>query len=104
MRLEHFPAIVARVPELRDTLCWGRLFLNRRTAAFDAALAGAAGAAATRSALPLAAALPYAVVSLRRAARFRSSAPKAVAWDLVADAVGLAALVRGSVAARTPLL
>lgn len=104
LRLEHFPAIVERVPELRDTLCWRRLFLSRRTAAFDAALAGAAAAALTRSPLPLAAALPYAAISLRRAARFRSSAPKVLAVDLAADAAGMAFLVRGSVAARTPLL
>jgi len=104
LRLEHFPAIVARVPELRDTLCWRRLFLSRRTAAFDAGVAAVAAAAAARSPLPLAAAIPYAAMAVRRAARFRSSAPKAVAVDLAADAVGLAALVRGSVAARTPLL
>lgn len=104
LRLEHFPALVARVPELRDTLCWRRLFLSRRTAAFDAALAGAAAAACLRSAIPLTAALPYVLMSAGRTARFRRSAPKAMAVDLVADAVGLVALTRGGVAARAPLL
>ena len=103
-RLAQFPAIVDRIPELRGTLCFGRVFLSRRTAALDAAVAGAAAALVTRSLLPLAAALPYAAGLVRHAARFRSSAPKVAATDLVADAVGLVALVRGSVAARTPLL
>jgi len=104
LRLEHFPAIVARIPELRDTLCWRRLFLSRRTAAFDAAAVAVAAAAARRSRWPLVAALPYAAMSTRRAARFRSSAPRAMAVDLVADAVGLASLVRGSLSSRSVLL
>jgi hypothetical protein len=85
-----------RVPELRETFFWQRLFLTPRSAAFDAALAGAALALATRRPWPLALALPYARIARRRRR----------AWpvDLVADAVGLASLVTGSIRARSPLL
>ncbi|MEK6227885.1 MAG: hypothetical protein AABM31_00990 [Actinomycetota bacterium] len=89
---------------MRETLAYRRAFLSRRTAAFDAAVASAAAAMATRSLVPLVATLPYAAISLRRAARFGSVAPKIVAVDLAADTVGLASLVRGSVAVCSPLL
>ena len=97
-RLQHFPEIVARIPELRSVLCWRRAFLSSRTAAFDGASAGVAAAlVARRPALALAA-LPYAALL----ARERS--PRVAAGRAAADAVGAAALARGSVAARTLLL
>jgi glycosyltransferase involved in cell wall biosynthesis len=95
-RLRHFPEMARRMPELRDALFHRRLFLNERSAAFDLALAGAALALARRSPWPLAAALPYA-----RIARHRG---RAAAVDLAADLVGAAALARGSIEARTPVL
>ena len=104
LRLAQFPRMVARIPELRRTLCYRHVFLSPRTAAFDGAVASAVLAAARRSPLPLVAALPYAAVSMRRAARFRSSAPRAMAVDGVADAVGLVSLVRGSLGSRSVLL
>jgi hypothetical protein len=72
------------------------VFLNRRTAAFDLALAGAMGALVRRSPLPLVAMAPY-LLSLRRA-------PGAALMGLAADAAGFASLLRGSLRYRSPLL
>jgi glycosyltransferase involved in cell wall biosynthesis len=104
-RLRLFPAAVAQLPELRETLLHRRLFLNRRTMKLDLALAGLAAAAARRSTLPLLAAAPYAV-ELRRHARERGGGDwkRIAAVDAAADLLGAAALVHGSVEARTPVL
>jgi glycosyltransferase involved in cell wall biosynthesis len=96
LRLRYFPAMAKRIPELRETFFFKRLFLTPRSAAFDAALAGAVLAVATRRPWPLALALPYAGLARRR--------PRAWAVDLAADAVGLAALLAGSAQARSPVL
>ena len=56
----RFPELIAQVPELREVFLYRRVFLNRSTAAFDAAVLGIAGAAASKSPWPLALALPYA--------------------------------------------
>ena len=112
LRLVYFPAMVARMPELREVFLYRRWFLTRRTAALDLALGAAAGALATRRAgmsrraavLPLVAAIPYArelIVSARRGGR---PVPIVVAADLLADATGLAALAVGSLRALTPVL
>ena len=103
-RLVYFPAIAAKMPELRDSFFWRRWFLNERSAAFDAAVLGVALAARTRSPLPLAAALPYARIARRRARPFGPRAPLVLAADLAADAVGLAALAIGSARNRSALL
>ena len=92
-RLRHFPALVAAAPELRGQLPAG-VFLSRRTAAFDLALAGALAAAALRAPWPLLAAVPYARRHLR-------AAPRTAAAYLAGDLVGAAALLYGSAAART---
>ena len=94
-RLRHFPALVARVPELRDAFLHRGVFLSARTARFDLALAGVAAAAATRRPWPLVAALPYAR---------RVRADGSGAWGVAADTVGAAALAAGSVRHRTPVL
>jgi hypothetical protein len=96
LRLRYFPAMAARIPELRETFFWRRLFLTPRSAAFDAALAGFALAAASRRPWPLALALPYVRIARRR--------PRAWPVDVVADAVGLASLLAGSARARSPVL
>jgi len=96
LRLRYFPAMAARIPELRETFFWRRAFLTPRSAAFDAALAGVVLAAAARKPWPLALALPYARIARRR--------PRAWPVDVAADAVGLAALIAGSVRARQPVL
>jgi len=96
LRLRHFPVMAKRIPELRETFFWRRLFLTPRSAAFDAALAGVALAAVARRPWPLALALPYARLARRR--------PRAFAVDVVADAVGLGALLAGSARERTLVL
>ena len=88
LRLRYFPAMAKRIPELRETFFWRRLFLTPRSAAFDAALAGVALAAVARRPWPLALAVPYARLARRR--------PRAFAVDVVADAVGLGSLLAGS--------
>jgi glycosyltransferase involved in cell wall biosynthesis len=96
LRLRAFPHLARRAPELRGTFLRQRVFLTARSAAFDAAALSVAGAVALRRPLLLTGALPY-VTRMRRPARV-------AAVDLLADAVGLYALVRGSVEARTPVL
>jgi glycosyltransferase involved in cell wall biosynthesis len=104
-RLRFFPVMARRIPELREDFLWRRWFLSRRSALFDLAAAGAALAAARRSPLPLVAALPYAREVRRHSGRSNGRPRREVAAaDVVADAIGAAALVAGSVRARTPVL
>jgi glycosyltransferase involved in cell wall biosynthesis len=105
VRRAYFPAIAARMPELRDTFLFHRWFLDRRTASFDLAVAGLVLARRSGSPLPLAAAAPYALrVRSRTRSWGRRRAPAVAAWDLVADAIGLAALLAGSLRYRSPVL
>jgi GT2 family glycosyltransferase len=103
-RLAYFPALVARVPELRDEMLTARCFLTARSLRFDAAVAGVAFALKRRSALPLVAAVPYALWLRRRAAPHRRNAALVAATEVAADAVGLGALVAGSTAHRALVL
>jgi len=103
-RCVHFPEIVAKVPELRSTFLFAGVFLDRRTAALDAALAGLALAAGTRRPWPLAAALPYARMAYRRARQYDGLQPKIALADLAADLVCAWALARGSARHRAPVL
>lgn len=98
-RRRFFPALVREVPELRSALPLG-VFLTRETALFDLALAGVGASLVAGRRSPLAAAIPY-------LARRRVWRPGLAAENLAhvaADAVGFAALVRGSIAARRLLL
>jgi glycosyltransferase involved in cell wall biosynthesis len=104
LRCEHFPALAARIPELRDAFFYRRWFLTRRSAAFDAALLGTVLAITVRSRAPLALALPYTVLACRSARGWGRHAPRALAGDLLADAVACAALAKGSVASRRLVL
>jgi glycosyltransferase involved in cell wall biosynthesis len=105
LRLVYFADLAAKIPELRDELFFRRYFLSRRTAAFDAAAAGAVVAAIARSPIPLVASAPYAVMALGRARGWgRRRAPAIAAADAVADAVGMGALLAGTVRRRTPVL
>jgi glycosyltransferase involved in cell wall biosynthesis len=99
-RLAHFPAIAARVPEIRDELFFARWFLDRRTAAFD--LAVAALATRRRGLLPLT--LPYAAILFSEALAWRRLAPQVAAVRMAADGVGLLALLRGSARRRSLVL
>ncbi len=103
-RLRYFPAIVAKVPELRRTMFFARLFLSRDRAAFDVAVAAATWAALARSPVPLLAAAPYARLLVRRSRRWRRRAPWVATMHVLRDAVALAALVRGSVRWRSLVL
>lgn len=103
-RLRFFPALVARVPELRRELLVGRTFLTTRSARFDLALAGVALAAVRRSPIPLVASVPYIAWLSRRALGHRRNAGLVAATEVAADAVGFAALVTGSVRHRSPVL
>ncbi len=96
-RLRHFPALVAAAPGVRDTFLRDRLFLTEQTRAFDLAVAGAALAVLARHPAPLLAALPYAR-RLRRLTRHWPAhpSPQIALTHLRADAVGAAALLRGS--------
>jgi GT2 family glycosyltransferase len=89
LRLRYFPAMARRIPELRDTFFWRRVFLTRRSAAFDLALAGLLLAVARRRPWPIALTVPYVRMARRR--------PGAWPVDVAADALGLAALLVGSV-------
>jgi glycosyltransferase involved in cell wall biosynthesis len=104
VRLVYFPAIAAKMPELREGFFWRRWFLNSRSAAFDAAVLAAAAALRARSALPLAAAIPYVRLAAVRARAWGRRAPVVAAGDAAADAVGLVALLAGSIRHRSPLI
>jgi hypothetical protein len=103
-RLRYFPAAVARMPELRASFLHARWFLNATTRDFDLALTGAALAAARRSPLPLALALPYARRLAGGALPHGRHAPVVAATELAADAIGAWSLALGSVRTRTPVL
>jgi hypothetical protein len=99
-RRRFFPALVREVPELRSRFVLG-VFLTRETALFDLAVAGMGAALLSRRRAPLVAALPYLA---RRLSSGGGSGLRENAALVAADAVGLLALVRGSVAARRLLL
>lgn len=103
-RFALFPALVARIPELRREFLFGGLFLTRRSARFDLAVAGVVAAAVRRSPVPLLGALPYAAWIWRRSRPHGPNAPLVAATELAADGVGLAALVTGSARHRSPVL
>jgi glycosyltransferase involved in cell wall biosynthesis len=104
-RLALFPPLAARVPELRDAFFYRRFFHSPRSASFDLALAGLAIGLASNDFRPLALTAPYLRSlgsSVRRWGRRR--APVVALAEVAADCVGAAALLRGSVTARSPLL
>lgn len=105
VRLRYFPALAKRIPELRETLFFGRVFLSRRSAAFDAALAGFVLVSAGPRRRALALALPYAAM-LARDLRGQppAFAAKLALAHVAADGLGAAALLRGSVERRTLVL
>jgi GT2 family glycosyltransferase len=103
-RLVYFPAIARQMPELRRTTFFGRAFLSRRSAACDAALAGAAAALARRTLRPLLAALPWTLMVAGAARRWGRRGPQVAVAEAAADVVGAGALAVGSARARSPLL
>ena len=103
-RLRYFPAIAAKVPELRKTMFFAGIFVSRDGAAFDAAVAAAALGALARSRVPLLGAVPYVYLLARRTRRWGRRAPWVAAVHVARDAVALAALVRGSLRSRSLVL
>jgi len=111
-RLRFFPAMTARMPELRSSFLHRRWFLNRRTARLDLALGaaaiGALGRRGGRRGWPaLAAALPYLLIvraESGRAPHAGRSRAAVAGTDLVADLIGAGALAYGSVRYRAPVL
>lgn len=106
-RLRYFPAMARRAPELRDAFFHRRVFLSRRTALFDAALAGLAVAFGRRAPAGLLLTAPYLVELRRHSMRSRPQPPRALAVasaDVAADVVGLVSLIAGSVRYRSPVL
>ena len=103
-RLDRFPLLVARIPELRAERLTHGLFLSERTAAFDLAVLGVAASAALRRPWPLAGAIPSLLPVGKRSLQSGRRAPLVAPVEVAADAVGLAALVRGSLKHRAPVL
>ncbi|HEV2818958.1 MAG TPA: glycosyltransferase, partial [Solirubrobacteraceae bacterium] len=103
-RLGLFCELVRQAPELRDALCWHRVFLGRRQGEVWLALAGLAAAAATRRLTPALAAVPYARGLLALAHDQQGPTARLAAVHAAAHLVGTAALALGSVRTRTLLL
>lgn len=104
-RLRFFPELAARIPELRDAVFYRRAFLSRRTAAYDLAAAAVVAAAVTRRPALLLGGVPYARQVLAVAGPAgRRRGPLVAAVEVAADSVGAAALLAGSVRARSALL
>lgn len=101
-RLRYMPALVREAPELRSSFKYG-VFLSDRTARFDLAVAALALAAVTRRREALALTVPY-LMRLRRYGLWRRSAWRENAGLIGGDAMSLAALACGSVAARELVL
>lgn len=103
-RLAYFPAIVRKMPEIRSTLAFWRIFLSPRSAAFDLAFVAALAALLAGTTLPLVATVPYLIVAFSNSRRWGRRAPVVAAAGLGADAVGGVALLVGSIRARSVLL
>lgn len=103
-----FPVLVRRVPELRTTFLWHRRVLGRRRAALWLAAGGAVAAVLGRDARPALLALPYVarIVGLGEMGRPGGRGRRLAAAPVLLrrDLVETAALVRGSVRARTVVL
>ncbi len=105
LRLRYFPALLDRIPELRAELCFGRLFLSPRSAAFDLAVVGVLAGVGRRRPRVCFCAAPYLAASARAALPWglRRGALVAAA-GLAADTAGAAALAVGSLRSGTLLL
>lgn len=97
-RLRLFPEATHAVPELRSRW-FMRVFLSRRTAKFDLALAALAAAFVTRRPLLVLLVLPYVRATFRTSQWYRRWVMKQNAAHVLGDLVGLLSLIEGS--ART---
>jgi glycosyltransferase involved in cell wall biosynthesis len=103
-RLRFFPAMVKRIPELRAASFHHRVFLNRRSEAFDIAVLGVIAAAVFRLPEPLLLVGFYVPHVWRSARPWGRRGPAIAAARSAGDAVGLVALIAGSIRARSVLL
>jgi glycosyltransferase involved in cell wall biosynthesis len=102
-RLRLFPEATRVVPELRSRWFLG-VFLSRRTAKFDLALAAVLLALRTRRPLLLLLALPYARATFRTNQWYRRWVLGQNAAHLAGDVVGLLALLEGSARSKRVVL
>jgi glycosyltransferase involved in cell wall biosynthesis len=101
----HLPALVKRIPEMRDEAFYRRWFFDYRSASFDLAVLGVVAAAALRSPLPLLGLLPYGRWVSDQAVRWRQHGVARVAVGTIGvDAASFAALLVGSVGWRALLV
>ena len=104
-RVRWFPRLVRFMPELREAFLYRRWFLSHRSARFDLALVGLAIAARRRSVVPLVLALPYLDEVWKAAGAWGPQPrPRIAVVHAASDFVRLAALVRGSLQERCPVL
>jgi glycosyltransferase involved in cell wall biosynthesis len=96
MRLVYFPAIARRIPELRRHMFFGRVFLNRRSAAFDLAVTCGLAAGFGGNRPLLVGIAPYGWMLARRSRRWGFRAAAVAPVDACADLVGLGAMLIGS--------
>ncbi len=101
-RLRFFPALVRRVPELRREMLRSRVFLNDRAASFDVGVVGMVLAVTRHRPAFAVLAVPYGL-ALARDLR-EPSGGRTLLARAAADAVGLAAMVLGSVRYRSLLI
>jgi glycosyltransferase involved in cell wall biosynthesis len=99
----NWPALLRDFPEKRDLL-WHKVFLRRRSAEADAAVLGVAAALLLRSWLPAAAVLPFWWRHVGRHWASPSTALKQGGRAALFDLAVSAALLRGSLRHRTPVL
>ncbi len=100
LRSREWPRLAAVIPELREHFFFGHYFLSSRSAAFDAALGGAAAGALARSPWPLLAALPYARVVWKQVGHWPRHRPRLAVVQITADAVNFGSLAFGSAKVR----
>ena len=94
-RLRLFPEATRAVPELRSRWFMG-VFLSRRTAKFDLALAAIVAALVTRRPLLVLLALPYVRATFRTDQWYRRWVLRQNAAHALGDLVGLLSLIEGS--------
>ena len=104
LRARYFPGIVRRIPELRREFLFAWVFLSRRSAMFDAAVAALLLAAVWTTPIALLGALPYVTWLTRRALPHRRDAALVGVAELFADAVTLGALLFGTVRWRRAVI
>ncbi|MEY2418905.1 MAG: hypothetical protein QOG90_1585 [Actinomycetota bacterium] len=98
-----FPALVASVPEVRDSL-FLRVFLTSRTAAFDLGVLSVVGAGVSRTWVPLVGVVPYAwKLAPRRRRGLRGWATRLVPL-VIGDGAMALSLWRGSIRYRRLVL